>query len=67
MDILSAVAYVIGMVSADLLNVSYLCQEASRIIAKYLLTRCPQTRPWKLCIPIHKTGSFCFSYSMISV
>ena len=49
-NILSAVAYMMGMVSAYLLNISNLSLGSVLIvIAKYLLTSC--TKPWKLFIP----------------
>ena len=49
-NILSAVAYMLGMVSAYLLNISNLSLgSVLTVIAKYLLTSC--TKPWKLFIP----------------
>ena len=51
-NILSAVAYMMGMVSAYLLNISNLCLgSVLTAIAKYLLTSCTPTKPWKLFIP----------------
>ena len=49
-NILSAVAYMMGMVSAYLLNIrNFSLGSALTVIAKYLLTSC--TTPWKLFIP----------------